>query len=116
MNDCALTGTIPEQIANLSNLGRSRLCLADLLPDILLISSCLILHSESLGLHNNGLEGNIPSGLTELTDLALLYLDNNKLTGNIPDSMGNLSNLSKSGDDLYLAIFFFLTFNYSLRP
>ncbi len=55
----------------------------------------------TLGLYGNynGLGGEIPSSLGNLTNLQSLYLDSNQLTGSIPASLGNLTNLQS----LYLS-------------
>ena len=60
-----LTGSIPPEIGNLTNL----MC---------------------LGLHNNQLTGEIPSEIGNLTNLIGLQLSNNQLTGEIPESICNL--------------------------
>ena len=39
------------------------------------------------------LDGMIPSGLSNLTELRALYLHDNELTGTVPSSLGDLSNL-----------------------
>ena len=64
-----LTGAIPPEIGNLTNL-------------------------ESLILFNNQLTGSIPSEIGNLTNLESLILYNNQLTGEIPSEIGNLTNLS----------------------
>ncbi|MFG1691470.1 putative Ig domain-containing protein [Gemmatimonadota bacterium] len=64
-----LTGSIPAELRNLSNL-------------------------TSLGLDNNQLTGPIPSELGMLENLTDLDLSENQLTGPIPDELGNLSALS----------------------
>jgi len=73
LHDNSLSGNIPAELGNLTNL-------------------------TSLALHSNSLSGSIPSELGNLTNLTNLYLDDNRLSGNIPAELGNLTNLS----DLFL--------------
>ena len=63
-----LTGPIPPELGNLSNL-------------------------EWLSLYNNQLTGPIPAELGNLSSLGGLVLEENQLTGPIPGELGNLSNL-----------------------
>jgi len=64
-----LTGTIPSEIGNLSNLTR-------------------------LDLTYNQLTGNIPSEIGNLTNLTFFSLKDNDLTGPIPSEVGNLTKLN----------------------
>ena len=68
LNHNALTGPIPAELGNLSNLG-------------------------SLYLWDNALTGPIPTELGSLTALRYLFLGRNELTGPVPTELGNLSNL-----------------------
>jgi len=63
-----LTGTIPRELGNLSNLMR-------------------------LDLYSNKLTGTIPTELVNLSHLTRLDLSYNGLTGSIPSELGNLTNL-----------------------
>ena len=63
-----LTGDIPAELGNLSNL-------------------------ETLRLHGNQLTGDIPTELGNLSNLQGLSLGGNQLTGEIPTELGDLSNL-----------------------
>ena len=63
-----MTGTIPPELGNLSNL-------------------------EFLRLYGNQLTGPIPPELGNLSNLETLWLGDNQLTGTIPPELGNLSNL-----------------------
>ncbi|MFN8495673.1 MAG: Calx-beta domain-containing protein [Caldilineaceae bacterium] len=63
-----LSGDIPTQLINLTNL-------------------------ENLDLSINSLTGNIPAQLGSLTGLSWLKLGENQLNSNIPPELGNLSNL-----------------------
>ena len=63
-----LSGNIPDEIGNLTNL-------------------------YTLYLGDNQLSGNIPDEIGNLTNLQTLYLSRNPLSGNIPDEIGNLTNL-----------------------
>lgn len=63
-----LTGTIPAELGNLTNL-------------------------ETLNLSYNQLRGAIPAELGNLGNLEQLWLVNNQLRGTIPAALGNLSNL-----------------------
>ena len=64
-----LTGTIPTEIGQLTNL-------------------------THLYLDNNQLTGPIPTEIGQLTNLTHLYLDGNELTGPIPTEIGQLTNLT----------------------
>ena len=65
-----LTGDIPAELGNLSNL-------------------------HELSLSGNQLAGDIPTELGNLSNLQGLYLSGNQLTGEIPTELGNLSNLER---------------------
>jgi len=67
--DSGLTGEIPYEIGQLTNL-------------------------FSFGLSNNQLTGSIPPEIGNLTDLTELDLRGNQLTGSIPSEIGNLTNLT----------------------
>ncbi|XP_027349821.1 putative receptor-like protein kinase At3g47110 [Abrus precatorius] len=47
-----------------------------------------------------GIHGNIPSGIGNLANLALIGLEGNRLTSNLPDTLGKLQNLQ----ELYLNV------------
>ncbi|CAK9857773.1 unnamed protein product [Sphagnum jensenii] len=79
---CVLTGTIPPEFANLSQL-------------------------QILSLPFNGLSGNIPAEIGYLKLLRILDLEFNALSGPIPDELGQLSdlcslNLANNGLDGYI--------------
>ena len=93
-----LTGSIPPELGNLSNLRDLHLRenqLTGSIPSELGNLSNL----QELYLSNNQLTGSIPSELGNLSNLRGLYLYDNQLTGSIPPELGNLSNLR----DLYLS-------------
>ena len=69
-----LTGTIPTELGNLTNL-------------------------QVLSLDINQLTGTIPAQLGNLAELRLLYLRRNQLTGGIPAEFGNLANLEQLAVD-----------------
>jgi Leucine-rich repeat (LRR) protein len=57
--------------------------------------SCVAGHVTELQLHNNQLNGSIPSQLGNLANLLRLYLDYNQLSGSIPPELSNLTNLAE---------------------
>ena len=89
-----LTGPIPPQLGNLSNLTElvlSRNNLTGPIPPQLGNLSNL----TELVLSRNNLTGPIPPQLGNLSNLTELSLGGNNLTGPIPPQLGNLSNLTE---------------------
>ena len=97
LNNNKLTGNIPSQIGNLTNLVRLELVNNKLSGGIPLQIGSLT-NLQNLSLQTNSLSGGIPSQIGSLTSLQNLYLYNNKISGNIPTQIGNLINLQ----NLYL--------------
>jgi Leucine-rich repeat (LRR) protein len=88
-----LTGSIPSELGNLSNLTRLWLSYNQLTGSIPRELSNLSQLWE-LWLSYNQLTSSIPTELGNLTNLTELYLNYNQLTGSIPKELGNLTNLS----------------------
>lgn len=87
-----LNGTIPPELANLSNLQWLEFYynrLSGTIPPELGNLQNLI----ELNVGRNQLSGTIPPELGNIPTLAYLVLFNNRLTGNIPPELGNLTNL-----------------------
>ena len=87
-----LSGTIPSELGNLSDLSILSLDTNELsgtIPSELGSLSDLI----GLSLESNQLTGIIPSELGNLPRLAALSLESNQLTGTIPSELGNLPNM-----------------------
>ena len=94
----SLTGTIPSELGNLTELTTlylDRNTLSGSIPPELGNLTNLIY----LRLYYNSLSGSIPSELGNLTNLTELYLMQNSFSGSIPASFGNLTKLT----DLSLA-------------
>ena len=91
-----LTGEIPTELENLSNLTTLVLSsnqLTGRIPTQLGSLSNL----TRLFLYGNQLTGEIPTELGDLSNLTTLVLSSNQLTGEIPTELGDLSNLSNAG-------------------
>jgi len=88
-----LTGSIPSEIGNLTNLTYLYLYNNELSgsipPEIGNLTNL-----TWLWLYDNQLTGSIPSSIGNLTNLTGLFLNNNQLTGRIPSEIGNLTNLT----------------------
>ena len=92
LSDNALTGSIPPELEQLSqldtlNLGSNQLT-GSIPPELGQLSNLL-----SLSLYDNQLTGSIPPELGQLSNLLSLRLGINQLTGPIPPELGQLSNL-----------------------
>lgn len=88
-----LSGTIPNQIGNLSKLKILKLWANDLSGQIP-SSIGNLTNLEELVLSSNELTGTIPSTIGGLTNLRELRLNSNSLSGNIPAQINNLYNLT----------------------
>ena len=87
-----LTGAIPFELGNLSNLERLSIQVNQLTSSIPSQLSHLT-ELTSLSLEGNQLTGAIPSELGRLNNLQVLLLNDNELTGSIPSELGNPSEL-----------------------
>ena len=91
-----LTGGIPTELGNLSNLEylglSSNQLTGPMPPELGDLNNLRWLH-----LSQNQLTGGIPTELGNLSSLEYLFLDVNQLTGGIPTELGNLSNLEYLG-------------------
>ena len=87
-----LSGEIPAELGDLSSLGVVSLSVNQLSGEI---PSWLgrLANLRRLDLRWNELSGEIPTELGRLTNLTHLYLRNNQLGGEIPTELGNLSSL-----------------------
>jgi len=87
-----LTGEIPPEIGNLTNLIglvlSSNQFIGEIPPEIGNLTNL-----TGLFLNNNQLTGRIPSEIGNLTNLTNLDLSDNKLTEEIPPEIGNVTNL-----------------------
>ena len=89
-----LTGEIPAELGNLSNLTSLNLVRNQLTGEIPAELGNLS-NLTYLDLRDNGLTGEIPAELGNLSNLTSLKLNSNQLTGEIPAELGNLSNLGR---------------------
>ena len=97
-----LSGRIPAELSNLTNLTRLDLSFNHLTGNIPVALGHLT-NLTRLELVANQLSGEIPGELGALTNLEVLFLSFNQLTGTIPAELGNLSNLNRLvlvGNDL----------------
>ncbi len=88
-----MTGTIPPELGNLTNLQTLSLAvnrIAGEIPKELGNLSTI----SSINLSGNKLIGSIPFELSNLSNLGLLKVDANDLTGSIPGELGQLSILN----------------------
>ena len=92
LNSNNLTGTIPAELGNLSDLVYLSLGNNSLTGPIP-VELGNLLQLEFLILPNNSLTGPIPVELGSLLQLKSLFLSNNSLTGPIPPRLDNLSQL-----------------------
>jgi hypothetical protein len=91
-----LSGSIPRELGTLSNLTFLNLAYNELNgsipPELGTLS-----HLTRLSLGDNELSGNIPPELANLSSLTGLSLGDNELSGSIPPELANLSNLTGIG-------------------
>ncbi len=87
-----LTGTIPPEIGNITNLTYLSLY-ANHLTGNVPIQLYNLSKLESLILSENELTGNIPAAISNLTILKYLLLDVNAFSGTIPSQIGKLDSL-----------------------
>lgn len=92
LNNNQLSGTLPSELGNLSELTALYLYNNQLTGSVPTTLGNLT-KLNHLALSSNQLEGDIPSELGNLSDLQFLYLNNNQLTGSLPSSLGNLNEL-----------------------
>ena len=87
-----LSGTIPTELGNLTNLVRVNLGWNNLSGGIPVELGTLP-YLEMLKLHGNNLTGGIPSELGQVSGLKWLDLSSNALSGEIPATLGSLGAL-----------------------
>ena len=95
LNGNQLSGSIPSELGNFTNLTRLHLYNNQLSGPIPPELGQLTNLTAKLDLGVNQLSGPIPEELRNLTKLTYLRLSNNRLTGPIPSWLGNLTNLTQ---------------------
>ena len=93
LQDNGLSGEIPAELGNLTNLTRLELAFNGLTGSIPAELGDLASLTE-LALYGNELSGEIPAELGNLTNLTRLSLSINKLSGEIPAELGDLMGLT----------------------
>ncbi len=93
LRNSGLTGSIPPELGNLTNLtwldlGYNQLT-GSIPSEIGNLTNLTFLNLE----YNHQLTGVIPPEIGNLTNLTYLFLENNQLTGSIPSEIGSLTNL-----------------------
>ena len=92
LRDNNLTGTIPAELGNVTNLRYLNFYANQLSGEIPKELGNLA-KLKSLDFWGNALSGEIPEKLGNLTNLTYLRLSENELSGSIPVELGNLTNL-----------------------
>ncbi|GAY42605.1 hypothetical protein CUMW_068210 [Citrus unshiu] len=92
MSDCNVSGGIPEEIGNLTNLTTIFLG-GNKLHGSIPFTLGKLQKLQYLGLEDNKLEGSIPNDICHLVELFELELGGNKLSGSIPVCFSNLTSL-----------------------
>jgi len=90
--DNQLTGILPAELANLSNLQILHLW-SNRLSGTIPVQLGNLSNLYELALWGNQLSGPIPAQIGNLTNLTNLNLTSNQLSGNIPSELANLTNL-----------------------
>ena len=88
-----LSGPIPTELSNLANLTHLELS-GNQLSGSIPAELGNLANLTHLDLEQNQLTGSIPMELGRLTKLTGLWLNGNQLTGEIPTELGNLTNLA----------------------
>ena len=99
-----LSGTIPAQLGNLTNLQDLNLG-SNRLSGTIPAELGNVTHLESLMLLSNQLSGPIPTRLGNLTSLTFLALSSNQLSGSIPAELGSLPKLIRDLTISYNALY-----------
>jgi len=92
LNDNSLGGTIPASIGNLSNLASLEL-ISNSLTGSIPVEMGNLTNLGNLRLDNNSLSGSLPVELSSLTNLSLLGLTGNTLSGSVPSWLGDMNSL-----------------------
>ncbi|XP_059074118.1 LRR receptor-like serine/threonine-protein kinase EFR [Cryptomeria japonica] len=93
-----ITGSIPEEISNLTELTNFDLSYNNIIGQVP-NSLGLLKNLQMLGLSSNKLQGTIPLGFSMLVNLEYLWFGLNHISGEIPSSLGSLQQLR----ELYLS-------------
>ncbi|GAY63065.1 hypothetical protein CUMW_222610 [Citrus unshiu] len=92
MSYCNISGSIPKEISNLTNLTTIYL-VGNKLNGLIPITLGKLQKLQSLVLEDNKLKGSIPDDICRLAELYELNLGGNKLSGSIPACFSNLASL-----------------------
>lgn len=88
-----LSGSIPEELFNCTNLEYLRIYSNYGLSGSISPKLGLLTQLKRLELNNNNLTGPIPDEICNCSRLVNIFLQENKLTGSIPEGLGNLPEL-----------------------